>query len=111
MSPMSDHLDDAYDALRAWCHTRPDVDDPSTIYGALGSIAQITLTLAHIVDVIPVAASSATGSDDGRRLAEAWEEIRSLSDFSLCALHEASQAVSGVHEIVAHLVFAVGDEA
>jgi hypothetical protein len=107
MSSEPDHLDAPYEALRAWCHTRPDRDDPSTIYGAFGSITRMIATLTHVVDVAPDSASRATGSDDERSVAEAADEIRSLMQHATCALDDANRAISQAHEIVAHLIFAI----
>lgn len=70
-----DHLDVAYEALRAWCHERPDHDHPSTIYGVLGAITRLLGTVAQIVDVI--------ADNPSRRLAAttvaAWRQRRRRS--------------------------------
>jgi hypothetical protein len=109
MSAAPDHLDEAYEAVRAWCHTRPDRDDPSTIYGAFGSITRIVASLAHIVDVASASAGRATGSDDGRTVDCACDEIRSATELAVYALHEVNHAISEAHEVVAHLVFAADE--
>ena len=110
MNSATDHLDRAYEELRSWCHTRPGCDDPSTIYGALGSITRIVAALIHIVDVTPESTGRATGSDDGRNIPEASDEIRSLTEFAVCALYEAKDAVAEAHEVVSHLIFALDDQ-
>jgi hypothetical protein len=110
MSAAPDHLDEAYEALRWWCHIRPDRDDPSTIYAVLGSITRIVASLAHIVDVVSDSARRATGSDDGRTVDCACDEIGSAAELAVYALHEVNQAISEAHEVVAHLIFAVDDQ-
>lgn len=110
MNAATDHLDDAYEELRAWCHTRPDCDDPLTGYATLGSITRIAATLTHIVDVTPESTGRATGSDDGRNIPEASDEIRSLTEVAVCALYEAKDAVSEAHEVVSHPIFALDDQ-
>lgn len=111
MSAAAEHLDDAYEALRAWCHTRPDLDDPSTIYGTFGSITRIVAALIHIVDVASDSAGHATGSDDGRSVDGACDDIGSAAELAVYALHEVNLAISEAHGIVAHLVFARDDRA
>lgn len=110
MNAAPDHLDAAYEALRAWCHTRPDRDDPSTIYGAFGSITSIIATLTHVIGVAADTAGRATGSDDGRTVEGACEEIRSLTRSAISTLDDANRTISRAHEIVAHLIFAFDDE-
>lgn len=111
MSSATDHLDEAYEALRAWCHTRPDLDDPSTIYGAFGSITRIVAALIHIVDVASDSAGRATRSDDGRTIEDACEDIDSAADLAVYSLYEVNQTISVVHEVVAHLVFVLDGQA
>lgn len=55
-------LDEAHDALRAWCHERPDLRDPSIVYRAFGSVTAILATLEHIVGVVSASAARATGT-------------------------------------------------
>ena len=57
-------LDEAYEALRAWCHERPDLCDPSTSYGAFGTITAIIATLEHILELTARSTARATRADD-----------------------------------------------
>ena len=59
-----DQLDRAHEELRAWCHARPDLQDPSRVYGALGSINAILATLEHVVGLVGRTASRASRADD-----------------------------------------------
>lgn len=105
MNGRVDHLDVAYEALRAWCHERPDRDDPSTIYGALGSITRLLGPLAQIVGEIADTSSLATGSDDRRSVSTASTEIRALAAPAVSMLNDANATIARVHSVVAHLIF------
>lgn len=102
-------LDEAHDALRAWCHDRPDLRDPSIVYRAFGSVTAIIATLEHIVDVASAAAARATSTDEGRAVVDASAEVRTCARAAVQLLDEAYRAIAEAHEISAHLIFAPVD--
>jgi len=103
-------LDEAHDALRAWCHDRPDLRDPSIAYRAFGSVTAIIATLEHIVDVASASVARATGADDYRSVSQACLEIRQQAVAAGRSLEEAYRAVAAAHEITSHLIFGHPDD-
>lgn len=102
----SDRLERAHDELRSWCHERPDVHDPSTVYAALGSLNAIIATLEHIIDVARHGAERATGTDDGRTVADAATDIARHGRAASAALEQAYREVADAHAVTSHLIFA-----
>jgi len=110
---MTEHnvgLDGAQDALRAWCHDRPDIQDPSIVYEVFGAITAIIATLEHIIDVASRSAARASGTDDARAVAHAGEEIDRHARAGIMSLDEAYRAIARAHEITGHLIFAMDNE-
>ncbi|MFZ1488675.1 MAG: hypothetical protein WAS51_01930 [Ilumatobacteraceae bacterium] len=105
-----DQLDRAHDELRAWCHARPDLQDPSLVYGALGSINAILATLEHILDLVGRTASRASRADDERSVAEATAAVTECGRSAVGALEQAYREVAVAHAIVSHLAFPVADD-
>ena len=99
-------LDEAHDALRAWCHERPDLRDPSVVYGAFGAVNAIIATLEHIVDVASRSAARATHTDDLRSVSDACDEIRYHTRTAVDLFEDAYRAVAAAHTVCGHLVFA-----
>ncbi len=103
-------LDAAYDALRAWCHERPDLQEPSTIYGTFGTVTAIIATLEHIVELASRSAARATSTDDGRAIADSCEQIQQQARAAIQSFEDAYRSVAGAHEITGHLIFAIVDD-
>ena len=108
--PLGDQLDKAHDELRAWCHERPDLQDPSTVYGVLGSINAILATLEHIIDLACRSAARATSTDDARTVEKAGNDVAHHGRSAIAALEDAYREVAVVHAIASHLVFAAGED-
>ncbi|HRE00396.1 MAG TPA: hypothetical protein PLV68_03800, partial [Ilumatobacteraceae bacterium] len=60
----------------------------------------------------PKALDTIFGAADvmSKYISEASDEIRSLTEFAVCALYEAKDAVAEAHEVVSHLIFALDDQ-
>lgn len=103
-------LDQAHDALRAWCHERPHIQDPSIVYGAFGTINAIIATLEHIIEQAAYATTMATSTDNARSALDAHADVIFQGQTAIDALEGAYRAVASAHEITSHLVFAVPEE-
>lgn len=110
MTGRVDHLDIAYEALRAWCHERPDRDDPAAIYASFGSITRLLGTLTQVIVELGRTTARATGSDDGRPLDVTATEVDSLAVTASARLDDAITSVARAHSIVGHLIFALDEE-
>lgn len=102
-------LDDAYDALRSWCHERPDLDDPSTVYTTYGTVTAIIATLQHIVCAASRSVARATGADDDRTITSAIDDVDTLTSAATQSLEEAHRTIAEAHGVVSHLIFAIDD--
>lgn len=102
-------LDRAHDALRAWCHERPDLRDPSIVYRAFGTINAIIVTLEQIVERTAFSTTAATGTDDARSALDAGAHVIFHGRAAVNAFEDAYRAVAAAHEITSHLVFAIDD--
>lgn len=107
--PPTARLDQAHDALRAWCHERPDLRDPSIVYGAFGTINAIVATLQHVIRLAAYSTVMATGTDSARSALDANAHVIFHGQAAVEALEDAYRAVAAAHEITSHLVFAVAD--
>lgn len=102
-------LDEAHDALRAWCHDRPDLRDPSIVYRAFGSVTAIIATLEHVLERAARSAELATHTDDSRTVNDASDQIRRHRRVAINALEDAYRAVAAAHTVSGHLVFAIDE--
>jgi hypothetical protein len=109
MTGRVDRLDVACEALRAWCHERPDRADPATVYASFGSITRLLGTLTQVIEELGRTTGRATGSDDGRSLDVAATEIDSLAVRASAMVDDAITSVARAHSIVGHLIFAVDE--
>lgn len=100
-------LESAYDALRAWCHERPDLDDPSAVYATLGSLTMIIATLEHIVGTTVQSVARATGADDERVVTDAVDYVGTLTGAAIQSFELARRSIADAHAVVSHLVFAL----
>jgi hypothetical protein len=103
-------LDEAHEALRAWCHERPDLRDPSIVYRTFGSVTAIMSTLEHVLELAARSAGLATRTDDSRSVRDACDEIRDHTGTAVEALENAYRAVATAHTVCGHLVFAAADD-
>lgn len=108
--PPTARLDQAHDALRAWCHERPDLQDPSIVYEAFGTINAIVATLEHIIELAARSTARATSTDDARTVIDANAHVICHGQAAIDALEDAYRAVAAAHETTSHLVFAVPDD-
>jgi hypothetical protein len=103
-------LDEAYEALRAWCHERPDVCDPAGSYTAFGTIGAIMATLEHIVRLTARSTRRATATDDGRSISGATEVIDRRTGEAIQLLNDAYRMIGSAHSMTGHLIFAIDDD-
>lgn len=105
MSDQVDHLDAAYQAVRAHLHERPYDQDPSRLYRDLGSLSQLLGALDDLTLRMDMAAERATGSDDDRHADHMSQIVARLVGLSE-ALRMAETLTDAAHAHMSHLVFA-----
>jgi creatinine amidohydrolase/Fe(II)-dependent formamide hydrolase-like protein len=89
---------------------RPDLQDPSLVYGALGSINAILATLQHIVGEVSRSAARARSTDDGRCVIDASAAVAEHGRAAIEALAHAYREVSTAHSVVSHFIFPVDED-
>jgi hypothetical protein len=107
---LGDQLDRAHDELRAWCHERPDLQNPSSVYSVFGSVTAILLTLGQIIDLSCRAAERATDSDDNRSVPDAAADVAGHGRSATAAIEQAYRSVAAAHGVTSHLVFALAPD-